>query len=181
MQGQTAEVDIPERFSNDPETFAQLVRDHQAMVFSLAYAALRNRALAEEAAQDVFLELHRHLGALESQDHARHWLRRVATHRVIDQARRRKLEAQSRLEDAPEPSSPAPQHDPLLAALLGRLVATLPEKARMVVILRFQEDLDVAEIAAVLDLPVRAVRNHLARSLALLREKVARRCGEIPR
>jgi len=157
--------------------FAEIVREHQAMVYSCAYHCLRDPALAEEVAQDVFLELHRHLGKLETPEHIRHFLRRVAAHRAIDQARRRRPEYA--LETAPEPSSPAPESDPLLSETLRRLVASLPEKARMVIILRFQEDLDPADIASVLDMPVRTVKSHLQRSLELLRGKLARCTGEV--
>jgi RNA polymerase sigma-70 factor (ECF subfamily) len=58
---------------------------------------------------------------------------------------------------------------------LRRLVASLPETPRMVMILRYQEDLDPMEIAEVLEMPVATVKSHLQRSLSLLREKLARR------
>ena len=71
-------------------SFAGLIRTHQAMVFSIAYHFLRDRFAAEEVAQDVFLQLHAKLGALESPDHIRFWLRKAASHRSIDYARRRR-------------------------------------------------------------------------------------------
>jgi RNA polymerase sigma-70 factor (ECF subfamily) len=55
------------------------------------------------------------------------------------------------------------------------MVASLPEKARMVVVLRYQEDLTPTEIAEVLEMPVNSVKSHLRRSLALLREKMSSR------
>ena len=57
--------------------FATLLREHQAMVFGLAYQFLQNWAQAEELAQDVFLALHRNLGRIESAAHLVFWLRRV--------------------------------------------------------------------------------------------------------
>jgi RNA polymerase sigma-70 factor (ECF subfamily) len=45
----------------------------------------------------------------------------------------------------------------------------------MVMVLRYQEDLDPAEIARILEMPLGTVKSHLQRSLALLREKLARR------
>jgi RNA polymerase sigma-70 factor (ECF subfamily) len=62
-----------------------------------------------------------------------------------------------------------------LAETLRRLVASLPESPRMVMVLRYQEDLDPADIAEILDMPVATVKSHLQRALALLREKLARR------
>jgi RNA polymerase sigma-70 factor, ECF subfamily len=65
--------------------------------------------------------------------------------------------------------------DPLLARRLERHLAALPAVARLVVILRFQEDLDPAEIAGVLDLSVNTVKSHLKRSLARLRADLSDR------
>ena len=59
------------------------------MVFSIALRILGDRSAAEEAAQDVFLELHAKLGELASEEHVRYWLRRVTVHRSIDRVRRR--------------------------------------------------------------------------------------------
>src|ERR1700723_2770950 len=56
--------------------FAQIVRLHQSMVFSIAQHFLADRSAAEELAQDVFLQLHAHLPALKSEAHVTFWLRR---------------------------------------------------------------------------------------------------------
>jgi RNA polymerase sigma-70 factor, ECF subfamily len=169
--GQPAQGEIP--------AFAEIVRGQQGMVFSLAYYFLRDRSLAEELAQEVFLELHRHLATIESPAHLVFWLRKVTSRRCIDQTRRRAFWPKFRLDDVPEPAARTPDADPLLSRTLARLVASLPEKPRLVVILRFQEDLDPAEIAEVLDMPVSTVKSHLQRSLAMLRDKLARTLGEI--
>ena len=172
-------LEVPETLAVETPGFAALVREHQAMVFSIAYACLRDRAAAEEVAQDVFLELHRNLGTLESPAHVVNWLRRVAAHRSIDRARRWRFRLFSPLTEAPEPVAPAPQGDVLRDEMLRQLVASLPAKLRMAVILRYQEDLDVADIARLLDMPARTVKSHLQRSLALLRQKLSHRGGEI--
>ena len=168
---------IPKVTTDDPERFEELVREHQAMVFSMACRYLRNRALAEEIAQDVFLQLYRKLPSFESQDHVVHWLRWVTAHRLIDHSRHEKRRPQSPLEDAPEPAVPANSGDPLLSEMLRDLVAALPESARVVMILRYQEDLDPMDIAQALDMPIATVKSHLQRSLALLRDKLSRQKG----
>ena len=83
------------------------------------------------------------------------------------------------LDDAPEPTAALRIADPLLSRKLRQYVASLPEKARLVVILRFQEDMSADEIADVLAMPIATVKSHLQRSLLLLREKVTRAIGEI--
>ncbi|HWR53629.1 MAG TPA: sigma-70 family RNA polymerase sigma factor [Bryobacteraceae bacterium] len=158
----------------DRGDFAALIRQHQAMVFSVGWNFLRDRATAEELAQEVFLQLYQSLPDLQSPEHVTFWLRRTAVHRAIDMMRKRKLRPQLGLEDAPEPSVPPETGDPLLKRMLGKLVASLPEKPRAVVILRYQEDMDPADIADTLGMPVRTVKSHLSRSLAMLREKLGR-------
>ncbi|HTP30742.1 MAG TPA: sigma-70 family RNA polymerase sigma factor [Candidatus Acidoferrales bacterium] len=155
--------------------FGELMREHRSMVFSVVYHFLHDRDLAEEIAQDVFLSLHRNLGELESPAHAAHWLRRVAVQRSIDAARRRQRRPMVALESLPEPSVRPSPGDPLLGEMLRKLIASLPETQRMVVILRYQEDLDPSEIAGIMGIPVGTVKSHLQRSLALLREKLERR------
>ena len=152
-----------------------VVKEHQAMVYSIAWHYLHDRAVAEEVAQEVFFSLHRNLASIQSASHAGFWLRRVTAQRAIDESRRRKRRPQVALVDVPEPAVPPLSTDPLLGDTLRRLVAALAETPRMVVILRYQEDMDPSEIADVLDMPLATVKSHLQRSLALLREKLARR------
>lgn len=155
--------------------FTELMREHRAMVFSVAYHFLHDRELAEETAQDVFLSLYRNLAGLQSAAHAGFWLRKVAVQRAIDAARKRKRRPQVALDDVAEPVARVAGADPMLGETLRRLIATLAEAPRMAMILRYQEDLDPAEIADLMAIPVGTVKSHLQRSLALLREKLARR------
>lgn len=164
--------------------FAALVGEHQSMVFSIALHYLHSRESAEEVAQEVFLQLYRHEDRLASREHVAAWLRRVACHRAIDYARRRRLDPRTSLAECPEAASAAAPpdaagDDPMLRERLRKLVQSLPEKARTVMILRYQEDLDPEEIARTLEMPVRTVKSHLQRSLALLREKLSRARGEL--
>src|SRR6266513_87479 len=163
----------------DQFAFEEIVRQHQGMVFSMACHFLRDRSLAEELAQEVFLNLHQNLRSIKSPEHLVFWLRKVTSHRCIDQSRRLKVRPQVSLEDVPEPSIDATENDLFLSEMLRRVVDTLPEKARLVVILRYQEDLDPGEIASVLDMPLNTVKSHLRRSLSSLRDKLSRTLGEV--
>jgi RNA polymerase sigma-70 factor, ECF subfamily len=158
--------------------FEAIVRRQQAMVFSIAYHLLHDRALAEEVAQDVFLQLYGRLRELESEEHVVFWLRKVTVHRAIDCARKRnarqEVELDAAAEDAPELVAASDSSDPFLSRRLRQLVASLPEKARAVVVLRYQEDLEPTEIARALEMPLATVKSHLQRSLAMLRDKVSR-------
>jgi RNA polymerase sigma-70 factor, ECF subfamily len=162
----------------DHAAFADLVRGYQSMVYSLAYHFFHDRALAEDLAQEVFLHLYQNLASIESLPHLKFWLRRVTSHRCIDHARKRKIQTQQ-VSDAPEPMSIFDWPDSFMRDTLRRIVATLPEKPRLIVTLRYQEDLDPVDIAEILEMPLNTVKSHLRRSLAILREKITRRLGEI--
>jgi RNA polymerase sigma-70 factor (ECF subfamily) len=154
--------------------FARIVDDNQSMVVSLARRYLRDPDTAEEIAQDVFLQLYRQLDRIQTPEHATFWLRRAICHRSIDESRRQKLRPRLGLENIPEPPAETPEPDTMLNERLRRLVSNLADTPRMIVLLRYQEDLDPSEIAALLEMPVSTVKSHLHRSLAVLRSKLGR-------
>jgi RNA polymerase sigma-70 factor (ECF subfamily) len=162
--------------------FEQLVDNHQSMVFSLALRMTSDRGLAEEIAQDVFLELDRHLGKIESPAHACFWLRRVAMSRSADALRRRKVRGLHLWVKINEHHGL--QLEPRTSPLGGRLealLATLPESQRAALVLRYQEDLTPEEIAATLNAPLATVKSNLQRGLKLLRAKAATHLKEFVR
>lgn len=159
--------------------FEQLVDEHQSMVFSLALRMTGDRGLAEEIAQDVFLELDTHLSKIESPLHALAWLRRVTMSRSADALRRRKVRAMDLWVEIDENhGAPMEEHSSPLATRLEQLLATLPEAQRAALVLRYQEDLTPEEIADTLDAPLATVKSHLQRGLKLLRAKATCRLRE---
>jgi len=164
--------------AGDRDAFATLVRMNQSMVYSLAWNSLRDQATAEELAQDVFMELYKALPSVESPAHVTNWLRRVATHRCIDHVRRERSRPKIALEDVPEPiADESPVSDFLMVEKIRGMTQTLPARARAVLVLRYQEDMEPTEIAGVLGLPVNTVKSQLHRALGLLRTKLQRTVG----
>lgn len=154
----------------DLDAFEALVRRHQRRVYSLALHAVRDEGLAEELAQDVFVQLHANLGRLESGRHLSAWLRRVTSHRVIDALRVRKTPVC--LDVVPEPATEALSPDPLANRLVRAALGRLAPQARLVVILRYMDDLAPTEIAEALDMSINTVKSHLRRGLALMRARL---------
>src|SRR5437660_1655744 len=81
------------------------------------------------------------------------------------------------LEEVAEPAVASSSPDWMLSERLQKTVASLPEKQRMIVILRYQEELGPAEIAELLKMPVNTVKSTLNRSLAELRKRLTRSFG----
>src|SRR5258705_2170619 len=130
----------------DQFAFEQIVLQHQGMVFGMACHFLRDRSLAEELAQEVFLNLHQNLRSIKSPEHLVFWLRKVTSHRCIDQSRRLKVRPQVSLEDVPEPAIYATENDLFLSQMLRRVVDKLPGKAPFVGMLCYQRGLAPGQI-----------------------------------
>ena len=158
----------------NPAAFAAIVRRHQAMVFSLALHTLRSRPAAEDLTQEVFVEFYRSLGRMQSASHLEAWLRRVTSHRCIDELRRPRLRLELATGTLPDRGQLPASPEPFLEERLRILLAELPPHARMVVVLRYQEELEPSEIADALNMSVNTVKSHLRRSIATLRKALAR-------
>jgi RNA polymerase sigma-70 factor (ECF subfamily) len=151
------------------------VREHGGLVFSIGMHFFGNPALAEEIAQEVFLELHRNLRKIESDAHLLAWLRRTTTNRCIDASRRSAFRSEVPMPELYSPAVAGSMSDTMLHEQLRKQVAALPEWQRAVVILRFQEDLDLGEIAALLNIPLNTVKSRLHRAVESLRERFDRK------
>jgi RNA polymerase sigma-70 factor (ECF subfamily) len=162
----------------DAATFANIVEEHQSMVFSIAYHLLHDRGRAEEVAQDVFLRLYRHLASIKSDDHLLFWLRKVTCRCSIDELRKLPKSPPASLEDVAEPAAKSEDPEPLLSRGLRRMVASLSDDARAVIVLHYQEEMELADIAQLLGISVNTVKSRLQRSLAILREKFHRWTGD---
>lgn len=159
--------------------FGALVQTHKRSVYSLALRLLGQPELAEDMAQEVFMQLHANLRSIQSADHLAFWLRKVTAHRVIDYLRRRPAVSITTLDEEAEQIGSADPGDPLLQRQLRQLVLGLTPDARAVVTLRYQEDLDPLDIARTLDMSINTVKSHLKRSLDLMRQRIE--SGELSR
>jgi len=165
-----------------PQALAALVRAHQRSVYSLALRMLGTRDLAEDLTQEVFMEMTDNLTSMQSSEHLTFWLRRVTTHRAIDQLRRRARIEITSLDEETQHSggqgtggpaiSAAEKLDPVWHRHLRLLLAELTPDARAVVLLRYQEDLDPMEIAHTLGMSINTVKSHLKRSLEFMRRRL---------
>src|SRR5262245_20624990 len=141
--------------------FESMVHQHQRMVFSIALNFFHNSAIAEEVAQEVFLQLYENRRAVGTGAHCIAWLRKSTIHRCIDTTRRASFRQEIQVETMPDLPINTPETDPLLQEGLRRVIAALPDKSRSVLILRFGEDMDVDEIGRALEMPVGTVKSHL--------------------
>lgn len=164
-----------------PPTWEQVVNDHSAKVFRLAFRLTGNRHDAEDLTQEVFVRVFRSLakfkpGTLDG------WLHRITTNLFLDQARRKQRirfdgladDAESRLpgrDPGPERSFEFNNLDLDIQAALEEL----PPDFRAAVVLCDIEGLSYEEVAAALDVKLGTVRSRIHRGRTMLREKLAHR------
>ena len=166
----------------DADSFAELYLRHYAAAVGIAYAALSDRHLAEDAAQEAFAIVCRDLGRLRRDDKFVHWLnaicRKVAC-RLVKWKSRNGLPDDRPWAAADHGDGRADSRDDR-AKLVRQAVQRLSASAREIVVLRYFSGLKQEQIGAALGISAQAVHSRLCRARRkmadfLMRNGVGRR------
>jgi len=174
---QANETELVTRAQNgDRNAFSELVRTHAQGVLNVIYRMCGDMQVAEDAAQETFIQAWLRLPSYRPRASLRNWLYRIAVNMAIDMLRKEKRILPGAVEDLNlTDSRPGPE---ALAAssertkMVQEAVLALPEASRAVLVLREYEDLSYQEIADALDIPVGTVMSRLNYARKLLREKL---------
>lgn len=164
--------------AGETEAFGALVAAHQRFVYHLALRALGHPQEAEDVAQEAFVRAWLALPNFRGQARFATWLYRIVTNLCYNRLPRlrRDLAAlgDDDLQDIPDEAASVEPAAGLEAeqrrARLHEEIERLPESYRLLVTLRFQQELSYEEIAAVTSLPLGTVKTGLFRARAKLRE-----------
>lgn len=159
------------------QAYAELVRRYERPLYSLILRLVREPALAEDLAQDVFVKAIRALATYDPGRKFSSWLFKIAHNTTIDHLRRRSLDTdplETAEDDGLDPlhvvadsSSPDPESEMQrreLGAALDRAVSGLRPEYREVMLLRFGQGLPYEEIAEITGLPLGTVKTHIYRA-----------------
>ena len=164
-----------------PPTWAEIVEEHSARVYRLAYRLTGDVHDAEDLTHDVFVRVFRSLdgytpGTFEG------WLHRITTNLFLDRARRKQRLRFDALTDEfaalLHSGSPSPEQvvlDHHLDADIQRALDALPPQFRAAVVLCDIEGLTYEEVAEALDIKLGTVRSRIHRGRAQLRESLSHR------
>ena len=162
--------------AGDDGAFETVFRAHYPVLVRVAEGMLRERATAEEIAQDVMLELWRRRERLEVTDSVRAYLMQATRNRALNHLRHRAIERRGEPEliDGATPVSPTDvgAREAEIEIALQAAVAGLPERCRAVFELSRVEGLRYAEIAVRLGISVKTVEVQMGKALRVLREKL---------
>jgi RNA polymerase sigma-70 factor (ECF subfamily) len=142
------------------------------------------RDALDDAAQDVFLVVHRQLSTFRGESTLRTWLFGIARHIAFNQQRgaQRKQAPLEPLLDEPAHSDPGPlEHaqDAEAAVFLETFLASLDDKNRDLFMLAVIEEMAMPEVASALGIPVNTAYTRLRRTRATFQQALARK-GESP-
>lgn len=161
--------------AGDRAALDRLLRRHYDRVHAICRRLTGSTADAEDAAQEAMIAIVRGLPRFDGRSAFTTWMYRIATNATLDELRRRKR--RPALRTATDDGTIVEDVDPLSHRLvtgvetridLDRALGGLPDEFRVPVVLRDVADLDYAEIAATLDIPIGTVKSRIARGRALL-------------
>jgi len=169
----------------DGASFGVLLDKHRSSVVHFLYRMVRNQAVAEELAQEVFLRVYRSRSTYEPTAKFTTWLFRIATHLALNSLRDGRNERLQEHLDDDTSNLPVRQvfdrrpsveqamvHEAKLEEI-RQAVATLPEKQRAAVLMHKYEEMEYTQIAGVLSCSESAVKSLLFRAYERLRTRLA--------
>jgi RNA polymerase sigma-70 factor (ECF subfamily) len=164
------------------ELLERLVAEHSLMAFRIAWSILRNHHDAEDAVQECFLRVLKHVKRRLEVRNPKTWVARVAWTTALDRrASRAKVLTNEDASDSVllmQVRDTAPAVDEQFAgsqlqALMERMIASLPEDLRQPLELSTVQELNSAEIAEILNIPEGSVRTRLMRARQRLKQKLS--------
>jgi len=164
----------------DPELLDRLIEQYQYRLFRYLLYITFNKERAEDFFQETWIRVLERGHQYDGKSKFEAWLFAIARHLVIDWQRQKKMQSLDELTD-PEQNNPrefanerepSPLHQVLSseeAAGVQSSLTRIPVIYREVLVLRFQEELQIEEMAGVLSIPVSTVKSRLYRGLEALR------------
>jgi RNA polymerase sigma-70 factor (ECF subfamily) len=183
------DADLVKRtLDGDDAAFAHIMRRHNRLMFRSARSILKGDDDTEEAVQEAYLHAWRSLSGFRAEAKLSTWLVRIAVNEALSRLRQRtahvvpitaNVESPVDNLETSMPANPDEQPDHLAMRMQVRQqiearIDALPEVFRSVFVLRGVEELNVHEVALMLDLPEATVRSRFFRARGLLREGLSR-------
>lgn len=171
----------------DRDAFRRLFERRKDRVYSVAlYFFGGDEATAADVTQQVFLKLFTRIKQFQGESEFTTWLYRLTTNVCVDEHRqRRRVQQFGEFVEVPEPGADRTQEDRLaraeVARSVKRAVAALKPKLRVVMLLKYFEELSYEEIAGVLGLSKGTVASRLNRGHKALARKLDHLRGELVR
>jgi RNA polymerase sigma-70 factor (ECF subfamily) len=160
--------------AQDPEAgFGERIAENQRRVFQIAYGVLGNAADAEDVAQEAFLRAYQKFDSLREAEKFRAWVNRIVFRLALNRQRsyRRRLARDTawQITETQVADGAKDAEQCVMLERLRREIERLPQKLRSVLQLSLVEEMEAADVGAVLGIPAGTVRSrlHTARKILL--------------
>jgi RNA polymerase sigma-70 factor, ECF subfamily len=173
---ETHKVKNPEHSLAANREFEELLADGASLAFRMAMGVLRNRADAEEVAQEALLRAYRNFGRLRERTAFRGWLCRIAWRLALDRqrgSRRREKRELAVPEWIPQRSVEQIAAASEFESHLARAMDELPDILRQTLVLAAIEGYSTREVSDLLELPEGTVKSRLHSARKILAEKLS--------
>ena len=169
------EKQLVERAKHDASAFAELYERHFPRIYRFVYARVRDQTVAEDVTSDVFMKALAGIGRYRDRGWPfSSWLYQIAANTIVDRFRTlhpaEDIDRQFGLSDSSSLEEDATRRDDVRR--IGSLIQVLPDPQRTALVLKFQEDLAVEDIAAVMGKSNGAVRVIIHRAIATIRVRL---------
>lgn len=178
-------MDFEKLAKGSQEAFRELVEQYSQSVVNTCYSFLKNRADAEDVAQEVFLEVYKSVGGFRKEANFKTWVYRIAINKSIDflrkQKRRQKISDLRDFFTRKSQKEEADQHphqkleDEERKRLLQAQIHGLPDNQKVALVLKHYQKLSNKEIARIMQTSEPAVEGLLHRARENLRRKLEKR------
>lgn len=168
---------IEKAIAGDPNSFAELVNLHQLFLYNLALRAVSNSQEAQDISQETFIRAWRSIKNFRLESSFRTWLYRILMNLCYDRYPRLQREYESLSIEEEEFDLPVVNRmdqyvdQEELCRFVHEHLQSLPEIYRLVLSMRYQQELSYQEIAEILDMPIGTVKTTIYRAKAQLKER----------
>jgi RNA polymerase sigma-70 factor (ECF subfamily) len=157
----------------DPNALARLYERYADMLYGLAFRLTESTADAEDIVHDVFVGLPEAIRSYEGRGSFEGWLKRVTVRRALVQLRQHRIRRETPLSAIAR--LPTRTSDPGVKVTLDRALASLPERMRVVVVLKEAVGLSHTEIARLLGIQPGTSMDLMYKARLILRRKFGER------
>ena len=172
---------IEKVLDGDSQAFEMLILKYQSKLFATSMNVVKNRELAEDIVQEAFMKAFMKLDSLKNREQFYPWLKRIALNIALNHFEKEKRVMDVETEDDETSffenigSGESPEELTLKEELhkyVRSYVDSLPDKLRVVIVLREVEDMSYEEIAEMMNIPLGTVRSRLFNARQIIKDRL---------
>lgn len=172
---------IQEVLAGNKQAYARIINKYKNQLYATVLRMTKNPQDAQDLVQEAFIKVYHQLDKYKGKGSFSSWIYRVTINHCMDEFRKKGHKIMKVKVD--EDRVVNPNHPEVIflknekSRQLERLIATLPEDERLILLLRYVNELSYSEISELMETPISNVRNKIHRAKKKMRDTVKREGG----